>query len=341
MSFFPTPDPERLRIAMNQEPHYSFVQNQTYPAEAFRTQAWPVNGNLSHVGTLQVPQALHWPAQDNRHLGFINLPTATAPEQVYHDTSMVAQPLQMPCPWPSEFLRTAQPGVHQTNSVEKAATADGFNPLSTVLPNETMWTSSEQIHTPSVMAQELSPSLSSYSTQSRISMVSSSYEASDDYVVSASPPRIKVEGPFDKKSAGFLISPGPALFEHSLPASPESSSEIEARSFQDRKASRSRRSDACPHSEIEFIKPEPSCSTSTKPGVEMLEDRRKRAFTKQENANCSCKQCGKFFQRTYNLKAHMETHDPNRSQPHSCLYSGCDKKFVRRTDLLRHEHSVS
>jgi len=340
MSFFPTPDPERLRIAMNQQPRCSFVQAPTYPIEPFRNHPWPVNGNSSHEGTLQTPTALHWSAQDTPHLGFMTLPTATLPEHVYQDALMAAEPLNMQCPWPSEFVRSAHPAVPQTNSMEKAPAADGFDLLSTILPNETMWTSPEQIHAPSAMAHELSPSLSSYSTQSQFSMVSSSYEVIDDYVVSASEPRIKVEKPFDKKLTSCLVSPGPALFEHSLPASPESSSDIEVRSVKDRKASRSRPSGACPHSEIEFIKAEPSSPSSTKPSFDLLEERRKREFTKQENANCACKKCGKLFQRTYNLKAHMETHDPNRSQPHSCLYHGCDKKFVRRTDLLRHEHSV-
>jgi len=66
----------------------------------------------------------------------------------------------------------------------------------------------------------------------------------------------------------------------------------------------------------------------------------RRRFTKPENASCACDHCGKLFQRSYNLKAHLETHDPHRSHPHDCPYPECDKRFVRRTDLLRHEQSV-
>ncbi|TKA62015.1 hypothetical protein B0A55_10287 [Friedmanniomyces simplex] len=71
------------------------------------------------------------------------------------------------------------------------------------------------------------------------------------------------------------------------------------------------------------------------------EGRHRREYTKPEEAVCACETCGKVFQRHYNLKAHMETHDPSRAQPHVCQYPACDKRFVRRTDLLRHEQSVS
>lgn len=67
----------------------------------------------------------------------------------------------------------------------------------------------------------------------------------------------------------------------------------------------------------------------------------KRGYTSIENASCQCEQCGKLFQRTFNLRAHMETHDPHRTQPHQCQFPKCEKRFVRRTDLARHEQSVS
>lgn len=70
-------------------------------------------------------------------------------------------------------------------------------------------------------------------------------------------------------------------------------------------------------------------------------DKRKRSFTTKENASCSCPKCGKLFSRSYNLKAHMDTHNPNRKHPFKCEWGGCDKCFARRTDLVRHEQSVS
>ncbi|KAF2203192.1 hypothetical protein GQ43DRAFT_430091 [Delitschia confertaspora ATCC 74209] len=66
----------------------------------------------------------------------------------------------------------------------------------------------------------------------------------------------------------------------------------------------------------------------------------RRNPTTPENANYKCHVCGKLFQRSYNHKTHMEIHDPAREFPHPCTYPQCNKKFVRRTDLVRHERSV-
>ncbi|KAI6312574.1 hypothetical protein ACKVWC_006597 [Pyricularia oryzae] len=68
----------------------------------------------------------------------------------------------------------------------------------------------------------------------------------------------------------------------------------------------------------------------------------KRTTTSKEDANffCEIKGCGKMFSRSYNYKAHMETHDEKREYPFPCQASGCTKKFVRKTDLQRHNQSV-
>ncbi|KAI6367860.1 hypothetical protein MCOR25_004820 [Pyricularia grisea] len=68
----------------------------------------------------------------------------------------------------------------------------------------------------------------------------------------------------------------------------------------------------------------------------------KRTTTSKEDANffCEVKGCGKMFSRSYNYKAHMETHDEKREYPFPCQTSGCTKRFVRKTDLQRHHQSV-
>jgi hypothetical protein len=70
--------------------------------------------------------------------------------------------------------------------------------------------------------------------------------------------------------------------------------------------------------------------------------REPRQMTKIEDANFQCrvKGCGKLFSRSYNFKAHMETHDSSRVYPFPCPLPDCSKKFVRKTDLQRHHRSV-
>jgi len=67
----------------------------------------------------------------------------------------------------------------------------------------------------------------------------------------------------------------------------------------------------------------------------------RRLTTKEEaNFQCEVKGCGKLFSRSYNFKAHMETHDEKREYPFPCQVGDCSKKFVRKTDLQRHHQSV-
>ncbi|ERS94997.1 hypothetical protein HMPREF1624_08709 [Sporothrix schenckii ATCC 58251] len=70
--------------------------------------------------------------------------------------------------------------------------------------------------------------------------------------------------------------------------------------------------------------------------------RQPRRLTTREEANfqCGVKGCGKLFSRSYNYKAHMETHNEKREYPFPCQVPDCGKRFVRKTDLQRHHQSV-
>ena len=49
-----------------------------------------------------------------------------------------------------------------------------------------------------------------------------------------------------------------------------------------------------------------------------------------------CEQCGRKFDRTYNLKQHGLTHQSSQQRPsYQCMV--CEKIFSRRRDLTRHE----
>lgn len=86
----------------------------------------------------------------------------------------------------------------------------------------------------------------------------------------------------------------------------------------------------------------PATSIEHRRGPSTIARIRQRKLTTKEDANFQChvKGCGKLFGRSYNFKAHMETHDASREYPFPCPLKDCNKKFVRKTDLQRHHQSV-
>lgn len=55
-----------------------------------------------------------------------------------------------------------------------------------------------------------------------------------------------------------------------------------------------------------------------------------------------CGECGKLFDRAYNLKTHTYTHeDPlTRARPFICPDADCHKQFARKHDMQRHFENV-
>ncbi|KAF9870549.1 hypothetical protein CkaCkLH20_12039 [Colletotrichum karsti] len=161
-------------------------------------------------------------------------------------------------------------------------------------------------------------------------------------------PRIKVENPGDYGSgidvsqypsprsmqAPYLAEPSqyPSSHQNYLPDphSPAwSKSELDAESYYN-------------HSPLGDAG---SSGHGSKRGDYLKQNRPKKAqrkMTTAEDANyqCEIKGCGKLFSRSYNYKAHMETHDEKREYPFPCPVTDCNKKFVRKTDLQRHNQSV-
>lgn len=46
------------------------------------------------------------------------------------------------------------------------------------------------------------------------------------------------------------------------------------------------------------------------------------------------------FARAFNLKTHMDTHNPERAKPFVCPYSSCKRSFSRKHDLQRHRTAI-
>ncbi|KAI9891074.1 MAG: hypothetical protein M1814_003273 [Vezdaea aestivalis] len=90
----------------------------------------------------------------------------------------------------------------------------------------------------------------------------------------------------------------------------------------------------------QHTRPDVSSYAEPKPISNTERTRKRRRLTTAAEANHTCDICGKLFSRSYNYKAHMDTHNPAREHPHVCTIKNCNKKFVRKTDLLRHHQSV-
>ncbi|VDB93509.1 unnamed protein product [Peniophora sp. CBMAI 1063] len=53
-----------------------------------------------------------------------------------------------------------------------------------------------------------------------------------------------------------------------------------------------------------------------------------------------CPNCPRAFARAFNLKTHMETHNPNRAKPYVCPHRSCARSFSRKHDLQRHRAAI-
>ncbi|KAI9445070.1 hypothetical protein H4582DRAFT_1805696 [Lactarius indigo] len=53
-----------------------------------------------------------------------------------------------------------------------------------------------------------------------------------------------------------------------------------------------------------------------------------------------CPNCNRAFARAFNLKTHMDTHNPERSKPFICPHSSCKRSFSRKHDLQRHRTAI-
>ncbi|EKM60828.1 uncharacterized protein PHACADRAFT_246999 [Phanerochaete carnosa HHB-10118-sp] len=62
--------------------------------------------------------------------------------------------------------------------------------------------------------------------------------------------------------------------------------------------------------------------------------------SKDPKRKYQCPTCPRAFARAFNLKTHIQTHDPNRAKPYTCHHKTCGRSFSRKHDLTRHLVSI-
>lgn len=79
-------------------------------------------------------------------------------------------------------------------------------------------------------------------------------------------------------------------------------------------------------------------STPTVPAVLPVHASDKQTHTGSKAHQCP--NCGRAFARAFNLKTHMDTHNPERVKQYICPHSSCKRPFSRKHDLQRHRTAI-
>lgn len=279
----------------------------------------PIDPSLAQTRT--------WPQQNGVHP--YAYPSMGQPDY----TGMGALPSQHPSS--SSAMYPSAYGTQAANPPYTSPYQDfPSNAYSAVAPMSTHQSSYEYSNAGHGQYQQLSRSRSDGSTSTQVSGLSSPYTQPS--------PMIKMEhqpdlSPYDSRYA----------FDNAMPQQPKfmtmGGAPLPAPQSQ-RPFTTSQVSYDHPPEEIKYeFNPYDfeSLSLANDPRMLSPEAPSKRGYTTPEKATCACKECGMQFQRANNLKTHMQSHDTNRVHPHACEYDGCKQAFVRKTDLVRHEQSVS
>ncbi|KAI0786092.1 hypothetical protein C8Q75DRAFT_808871 [Abortiporus biennis] len=68
--------------------------------------------------------------------------------------------------------------------------------------------------------------------------------------------------------------------------------------------------------------------------------RSESSLTSDPKKKYACPNCSRSFARQFNLKTHIQTHNPNRAKPFICSQKSCGRAFSRKHDLQRHIVSI-
>lgn len=340
MSFFPGPEPDDDAAPYSRSEQYapiqSYNQNQHFiqtPPDSARAQHH-FDGLADICPTtchgLPTAQTMPWALEQPQGLGLL-APTTYNPSWSYSSATTPQQFAMAPFTL-SSTLATSQPLFQDAHRQRRLSWTESCNPQSTLLASQP-WDPSE----PSTNLGP-SPCPSEFSTGSYRSPRRTPYTHQETHLPARASPFIKIES--ELTPVGPYLAPPTT---QSILLSSEHSTERQGTQVGSRNAPEMLLSTT---SDTEDRKPSTPSSVERAHSVsddpEASTSRRvRRVMTRPETASCSCHICGKLFARLHNLKTHMHTHNPQRTQPHQCAFPGCEARFVRRTDLVRHDQSVS
>ncbi|CAG8529023.1 3299_t:CDS:2 [Acaulospora colombiana] len=83
---------------------------------------------------------------------------------------------------------------------------------------------------------------------------------------------------------------------------------------------------------------------NSEPSIRRSKRQRTRSISENEEDNeedgdekkYTCPECGRGFNRKFNMQTHRSTHDPNRVKPFACEHPNCGSRFTRRMEKARH-----
>ncbi|CAG8591447.1 10695_t:CDS:1 [Acaulospora morrowiae] len=93
-------------------------------------------------------------------------------------------------------------------------------------------------------------------------------------------------------------------------------------------------------------RPQDDDDDSSEPAIRRSKRQRTRSISENEEENeddekkYMCPDCGRGFNRKFNMQTHRATHDPNRVKPFACEHPNCGSRFTRKHDLKRHVNGI-
>jgi hypothetical protein len=324
MSYIPTTENQRKRYSSQPMPPYTQSQTVFTPAPTY-----PVLAAAPGHPTMSSPRS--W-SQQSAVYPYI-MPQQGRSNYSANTRSMGSMPPSYAAPSTAPLDNTTN--THMIRSPYVTPYPDPWNNMyDTVAPMSNDQPGWERSDLGFSGCQQHSPSRSDGSASTQVSSLSSPYTHPS--------PLIKLEHQPELSPYGTRYAFENTAFQQPIPTSNGPTPIISPQSHRPFTTSLVSYGQSAEHVKYDFNSYDlESLSLSGDPRVLKSGGQSKRGYTTPEEATCSCEICGTSFKRSNNLKTHMQTHAPNRSQPHKCEYEKCNRAFVRKTDLVRHEQSVS